>query len=100
MRQRILQLQSQQDLSPPSPPVVVASPPPIVVTPPLPPAVFIPPSIPDVQVQSAITPLGPMLESSGTENTFGAPPQNTEEVVARPALGMAIITNQVQLIQK
>ena len=48
----------------PSPPVVVASPPPIVVTPP-PPAVFIPPSIPDVQA---------------TPQTFGAPPQNTEEV--------------------
>ena len=63
---------------PPSPPVVVASPPPIVVTPPPPPPVFIPPSMPDVQVQSTITPLGPMLESSGTENTFGAPPQNTE----------------------
>ena len=69
---------------PPSPPVVVASPPPIVVTPPPPPPVFIPPSIPDVQVQSTITPLGPMLESSGTENTFGAPPQNTE-IFAGPA---------------
>ena len=53
----------------PSPPVVV-SPPPIVVTPP---PVFIPPSIPDVQA---------------TAQTFGAPPQNTEEVVDA-SLGMA-----------
>jgi len=54
----------------PSPPVVVSSPPP--VSPPLPPA-FIPPSIPDVQA---------------TAQTFGAPPQNTEEVVDA-SLGMA-----------
>ena len=46
------------------------------------PPIFIPASIPDVQ--STITPLGPMLESSGTENTFGAPPQNTE-IFAGPA---------------
>ena len=52
----------------PSPPVVVVPPPPIVVTPP---PIFIPASIPDVQ--STITPLGPMLISSG-DGAVNPPP--------------------------
>ena len=58
----------------PSPPLVRKTPPPAPPAPNPPPApieIFIPPSIPDVQ--STITPLGPMLESSG-DGAVNPPP--------------------------
>ena len=67
--------------TPPPAPIPIPTPPPVVIPPP---PIFIPASIPDVQVQSTITPLGPTLISSGDLSNPGpgeAPGGNNQPVV-------------------